>query len=74
MKLDNKNWTLEEALIKLGTPKKNVSDEEKQNEKKPDEKKKNKRVFPKIPYGGLGTHREHPLVLKFGGYADKGII
>jgi hypothetical protein len=56
-------------LIKIGTPKKNVSDEKKQ-----DEKKKNKRVFPKIPYGGLGTHREHPLVLKFGGYADKGII
>ena len=57
-KLDNKNWTKDEALANLGNP---------ENKKS----KKRKRVFPKFPYGGLGVHRDHPLILKLGGYTGE---
>lgn len=72
MKLDNKNWTQEEALKYLGTPESPVED--KKESKKKSKKNQNKRVFPKIGYGGLGVHRDDPIILKLGGYANKGIV
>lgn len=72
MKLDNKNWTEEEAREYLGTRKLPIEDEK--ESKKKSKKNQNKRVFPKIGYGGLGVHRDNPIILKLGGYANKGII
>ena len=37
-------------------------------------KSENKRVYPKVPFGGLGVQRENPLILRYGGYTGKTII